>query len=57
MKTFCASVSALVLTGCTEWLNGAANLAAKSQGTTWPAAFLVVGVCASLAYVLGRLMR
>lgn len=51
MKTL-AVVSALSLTGCSDFLNSAANLADKSHGVTWPGAFLVVGVCASLAYML-----
>lgn len=54
MRTLLVSTSALTLTGCSEFLNGAANLAEKSHGVTWPGAFLVVGVCASLAYVTGK---
>lgn len=54
MKTLLVSTSALALTGCEGFLNGAANLAKESHGISWPGSFLVVGVCASLAYVLGK---
>lgn len=49
MKAVAISVSALALTGCTDWLEGAAKLTAASHDVTRPGAFLVVGVCASLA--------
>jgi hypothetical protein len=49
-----AVVSVLSLTGCTEWLEGAAHLAKESSGISWPGAFLVVGVCAALAWTLGK---
>lgn len=46
----------MALSGCSEWLNGAANLADKTRGISWPGAFVVVGVVACLAYVLGKLL-
>lgn len=51
MKTVTV-VSALALTGCTSWLEGAAKLTSATAGVTWPGAFTVVGVCAALAYVI-----
>jgi hypothetical protein len=52
-----ACVIGASITGCSEWMRGAADLAQASHGITWPGAFLVVGVCASLAWVLGKLFR
>ena len=54
MKAIAISVLSLALTGCTDWLEGAAKLTAASHDVTWPGAILVVGVCASLAWVLGK---
>ncbi len=55
MKAIAISVSAPALTGCTEWLEGAAKLTSARANVTWPGSFLVVGVCASLAWVLVKL--
>jgi hypothetical protein len=52
MKKLLVCVSALLLTGCSEWLEGAAKLTAATAGVTWPGAFLVVGVCLALAWAL-----
>ena len=55
MKTLCMA-SAVALISCESFVNSVANLAEKSHGATWPGAFLVVGVCASIAWIVGKLV-